>query len=1123
MFAATVHAADADAGNDFFEKKIRPVLVQHCFECHSTQSKKRRGGLLLDSREGLRKGGDSGPAFVAEKSDQSLLLKAVRYTDENLKMPPKGKLPDAVIADIEAWARMGAPDPRRPPSVSAVVSSKATTWPEILKERRDWWSLLPVRKPEPPSVKNTVGPADPVDRFLLAKLEATGLTPAAPTDPRTLIRRFSLVLTGLPPTPAEIGVFLADCETQRISSGLTPHAAVERLVDRLLASPHFGERWARHWMDVVRFTETHGNEWNYEVHHAWRYRDYLIRAFNDDVPYDQFVREHIAGDSLPNPRWNRRERFNESVIATASYRFGEVAHDDCIGLPTIGYDLADNQVDTLTKAFQATTVACARCHDHKIDAVSMQDYYALLGMIRGSRQVSHTIDAPEVNAEALKQLQELKSAIRKDLSAVWRKDAGELGRYLLVAQAKKDKRADAAKLAQGLDPKRIDKWVAALGIEKAPIEDVLQPWRMLTAAKPANEASSAEECRKLAERYQKEDRERGDFNQKRFTDFADFRNHGFAGWQATGMGLREGLTASGDFTLSPTGDTLVTAILPAGCFTHALSDKLNGALRSPLIPAGTKQISFQVIGKRSSALRLVSNNCQLNYRNYRALTSDDWQWVTYSPPENSDSLRVYAELMTMFDNPKFPDQLSSLGGDKEDYKLPWEKAAANPRSYFGVTRVVVHDGAEPPKLELTHLRPLFAGETPKSTIQLAERYAAVVEDAVRAWGDNRASDEHVSWLDGLLRRGLLGNATNMTPRLTSLIDQYRSAESRLELPRIAPGLGDVGPGCEQPIFTRGDCLKPGDKAPRRYLEVLSKPAERFASAGSGRLDLAERIASPHNPLTARVLVNRVWHHLFGNGLVRTVDDFGRVGEAPSHPEMLDYLAARFVEDGWSIKRLIRALVLTDAFQAANVPSRAAKEIDPLNRLLQHYPSRRMEAETLRDAILTVSGRLDRTPFGMSVPPYRAQSNVDRRLFAGPLDGNGRRSVYIKNTLMEAPQFLAAFNFPGGKVAQGRRDQTNVPAQALALLNDPFVHQQAAVWSDHLIDWPDVSTAARIERMFQAALGRPPDNDERERFEQALAQFAEPRPIPADSLLKDREIWKDLAHALFNLKEFSTIP
>ena len=1000
------------------------------------------------------------------------------------------------------------------PAYPAADSQPARSWEEILKDRRRWWSLQPVRLPAVPAVKNSAWSAHPVDRFLLARLEQAGLQPAGPADRHTLIRRLSLVLVGLPPTPDEVSAFVRD---------ESPDACA-KLVDRLLASPHFGERWARHWLDVVRFSETHGNEWNYEVHHAWRYRDYLIRAFNQDVPYDQFVREHIAGDLLAEPRRDRREGFNESVIGTAFYRFGEVNHDDCIGLRQIGFDLADNQIDTLTKAFQATTVACARCHDHKLDAVSMKDYYALLGMVRSSRQVSHTIDAPDANALPMRRLVALKADLRKELGQVWLHEARDVGRYLLAAQARRAKQQAATELVRGLDPKRLDAWSAALQAEKTPLEDPLSPWRLLG---PTSAETFAAEARKLAERWSKEERERAEFNQRQFVTYGDFRTGSAGEWQMGGQGLRSGLTHSGDFALNHEGDALLKAILPAGCFTHTLSEKLNGTLRSPLLPRGAKKISFQVLGQRSSAVRLVSNNCQLNYRNYRALTSNDLQWVTFALPDDGNDLRIYAELMTMFDNPKFPDQLSALGGDRDNYKLPWDKAAANPRSFFGLTHVVLHDGPELPKPELGYLRRLFAptqgADADDSPELLAARYSAAVEAAVRSWSADRATEDDVRWLDSLLRRGLLGNSVRLTPRLEALAAQYRATEMGLALPRIVPGLADFGPGFDQPLFTRGDCNRPGEAVPRHYLEVLAKPAERFASKGSGRLELAERIAGADNPLTARVMVNRIWHHLFGAGLVRTVDDFGHVGDLPTHPELLDYLAARFVADGWSMKRLIRMLVLTEAFQMANQPAPAAQESDPQNRLLQHYPARRMEAEAIRDSILAASGRLDRSLYGPSIQPFRENENADRRLFPGPLDGHGRRSVYIKNNLMERPKFLGAFNFPEGKVAQGRRDLTNVPAQALALLNDPFVLQQADVWAEKLANRADATVAARIEHMFQTVLGRAPKPEEQMRFEQAVVELASLHDVPTAEILPSRAVWKDMAHTLFNLKEFICIP
>jgi hypothetical protein len=1098
-----------DAGIEFFEKKIRPVLVEHCYECHAVSAKKVRGDLLLDSRDGVRKGGASGPVIAPGDPDKSLLIKAVRHAPGVTKMPKNGKLPAAVIADLEAWVKMGAPDPRD----KAAVKS-ANSWDEILRTRRDWWSLQSVRKPALPPVKDAAWSDDPIDRFLLAAMEAKGLTPAKDADPRTLIRRLSLVLTGLPPTVQEVDDFAKAWHAPNAKRD----AVLAKLVDRLLDSPHFGERWARHWMDVVRFTETHGNEWNYDVHHAWRYRDYLIRAFNDDVPYDQFVREHIAGDLLLKPRWSLpsplrgrgvggegASRFNESVIGTGFYRFGEVNHDDCIDLRSIGYDLVDNQIDTLTKAFQAMTVACARCHDHKLDAISMRDYHGMLGVLRSSRQVSHTIDAPEVNADIMGKMRDIKKAIRGELADAW---------------------------LQPIDAARLDKVLAMPADDKSPSENPLAWLRLVMDAQQKDKLSFVDAWKKVADRHGREDAERTKFNEQRFTTSADFRQGAWPDWQIGGQGLRGVPSSSGDFTIAIDGDRAVSALLPAGAYTHVLSEKLNGTLRSPVLSSKKKYISFHVFGERASAVRLVSNNCQLNYRNFRYLTKNELHWVTMPLPADAEGLRVYAELMTKFDNPKFPDQLGTLGGDKREYRIPWEQAAADPRSHFGVTQVVLHDQPAPPKATLSHLRGVFAGPPPAALADLAGRFTGPLESAIRAWRDDKATDDDIRWLDAFVQSGLLKNQAKLTPKLAGLIADYRKLDAELALPRVALGLADAGPGFEQPIFSRGDCMKPGEKTPRRFVEVLSPTP--FGSTGSGRLELANAIASRDNPLTARVMVNRVWHHLFGAGLVRSVDDFGHVGELPSHPELLDYLADRFMhpspsgkgaegEGCWSMKRLIRAIVLTRAFQQSHQPSAAALDADPTNRLLSFFPARRMEAEAIRDSLLAASGRLDRTLYGLSIPAYREKEYADRRLFKGPLDGNGRRSIYIKVTLMEAPKFLEVFNFPGGKVAQGRRDVTNVPAQALAMLNDPFVVQQADVWAKRLIERKADTVENRVSEVFRAALGREPSAAERERFARFVSQVAALNKVPTDGVLSSAPVWRDVTHAMFNLSEFITIP
>jgi hypothetical protein len=1001
--------------------------------------------------------------------------------------------------------------PRGTDSSIALAADEAApdSWAEALRSRRGWWSLQPVAPAAPPGGADLEWASDPIDRFVRSALDAKGLRPAPIADARTLSRRLGLVLTGLAPPSAAAEI---------------PY---ERLVDSLLASPQFGERWAQHWMDVVRFSETHGNEWNYEVHHAWRYRDYLVRAFNDDLPFDRFVREHVAGDLLEEPRWHHLERFNESVVATAFYRFGEANHDDCIALRSIGFDIADNQIDTLTKAFQATTVACARCHDHKLDAISTRDYHAILGILRSSRLVCHTLDAPEVNAERLDRLRALKASLRERIAERWLADAAEVERHLGAALARRAPAPGGPAAAAGLDAGRVERWAELLAAKELPMEHPLEPLRSTAAAAGEGPAKAAAHWRSLAESCAREERGRADRNQSEFTTLADFRPGAAAepcgAWQADGQGLREGPTPSGELVLSTSGERLVEAILPAGRFTHTLSDRLNGSLRSPTLPAGKRHVSFLVLGKRSSALRLVSNNCQLNYVNYRALTSSDLHWVTFPAPEDRESLRTYAELVTLLDNPKFPDQLSALGGDKENYRLPWERAIGDGRSFFGIARAVLHDGPEPPKAELSHLRALFADGGIERPEDLAARYADAIAGAIKAWVAGRAGDDDVVWLDALLDRGLLSNTLNLTPEIAALAREYRRIESELSAPRVAPGLADAGPGADQPVLERGDPRRPGAPVARRYLEVLEQGGAPFSGAGSGRRELAERLASASNPLTARVFVNRIWHHVFGAGLVRTVDDFGRVGELPSHPELLDYLAARFVEDGWSLKRLVRRLVLTRTFRSAGAAPGGAREIDPENRWLSHYRSRRMEAEAIRDAILAASGRLDLAIGGPSVQPYREKENADRRLFPGPLDGGGRRSIYIKRNLMEAPEFLGAFNLPGGKVAQGRRDSSDAPAQALALLNDPLVAAQAEVWAARLIAPSGDSLRARLETVFDTALGRPPADVEIERFSRAADRLAELHGVAAGEVLRSRAVWKDIGHAVFNLKEFITIP
>jgi len=395
---------DEGADVEIFEKRIRPVLIRHCYECHSAASADLKGGLRLDSRDFLRQGGESGPAIVPGNPQESLLLDALKH--QTFEMPPDKKLPAHVVADFNRWIELGAPDPRdNPPSADEVAE---LSWNTILNERREWWSLLPVNPIAPPREQNE----NRIDAFVASKQQAAGIASGPSAPPRVLVRRLSLVLTGLPPTPAEIEQFAEESQTDS-------EAAYQSLVERLIESPHFGEHWARHWMDVVRFAETHGYEWNHEVRGAWRYRDYLIRAFNNDLSYDQLVREHIAGDLLKSPRLNEQLGINESIIGTAFWRFGELGHDNCVDFPEIRFDAIDNQIDTLGKAFQALTISCARCHDHKLDAISTKDYHALVGILENSSQIVHTLDSPERIADASAEIRQLKGQLRQRLAEHW--------------------------------------------------------------------------------------------------------------------------------------------------------------------------------------------------------------------------------------------------------------------------------------------------------------------------------------------------------------------------------------------------------------------------------------------------------------------------------------------------------------------------------------------------------------------------------------------------------------------------------------------------------------------------------------------------------------------------------
>ncbi|MFM7072439.1 MAG: DUF1549 domain-containing protein, partial [Planctomycetota bacterium] len=601
--------SDERAKLEFFEKKIRPVLVEHCYRCHSADAPELRGGLRLDLKAGWLAGGESGqPAVVPGQPEQSPLLRSVRHDADVSAMPPgQSKLPAAVIADLTDWIKAGAIDPR---SGALRRPDKAGEWEAEYRRRLDWWSLKPVIDRDSPRLGDDSWSCTPVDRWIFARLRAAGLSPAGEAGRRALARRLSFTLTGLPPSVELVDEFANDNSPD----------AYSRLVDRLLDSPVFGERWARHWMDVVHYADTHGYEWDVPAKNAWRYRDYLVRAFNSDVPYDRLVLEQIAGDLL-EPRLDPATGVNESLIGPMMLRLGERRHGDNSAVEGVTQEAVANMIDTLGKAFLGTTLACAQCHDHKLDAVAQRDYYSLAGMLMSTRFSARTIDAVDPNTATIDKLRSLKLALR-----------AELGRLWLAAT----------------DPARPN--------------SVLEKLRAIPASKPAVTAfpnSLAEFWQRslatpvTAEEFAKQREQRVMANRERLRLVADFsREDGSGGWRWEGAGMRHGAVRDGELVVSESGDAALQHLLPAGRFSHAFSQRLGGLLQSPQFDTSkAASLSIEMASGKFASLSFIIDRA-LNPERLRfpAQPLVGWQTLTAG---NFDSLegtvdraerRVYLEL-----------------------------------------------------------------------------------------------------------------------------------------------------------------------------------------------------------------------------------------------------------------------------------------------------------------------------------------------------------------------------------------------------------------------------------------------------------------------------------------------
>jgi hypothetical protein len=866
---------------DFFESKIRPLFTENCYKCHSPSKGVPSSGLELDWKGGWEKGGSYGPAIVPGDPEKSLLIEAVRYTDANLQMPPGGKLSTAQVNDLVAWVRMGAPDPRTTRPLGDATGYGGNG--------KNHWAFKPVTKPAPPVVKNESWVRNEVDRFVLAKLEANGMAANERADKRTLIRRAYYDVVGLPPTPEQVNAFLADNSS----------AAFEKIVDALLASPRYGERWGRHWLDIARYSDTRGQ---FDIRrdespfypYAWTYRDYVIKAFNDDLPYDQFIREQLAADRQNNTK-------NPAALAA-------------LGFLTLGdrfsgnmSDIINDRIDVTSKAFLGLTVTCARCHDHKFDPIPAADYYSLYGIFASSIEPAEKPVIAPPNAAHPDYLvkrrdmdERIKTMRDQNIKDLWGDYRQHAEAYLLAMTLPENQRA-AYLTRNGANPALLQNWINFTRPNFRPGTPIFGIWNSLE--------------RIPVERFPQQSQ----------------RN---------------------------------------------LSNQFEGPRADILSPLVLKAFEG------------------------------------HSPRNMADVAAIYRKLFARTD-PEWEALMSSV----------LESA---------LSRFM----ARPTRNQYVNLR----------------RQSDVLE---------------------LVESGALARAH-------VLADSPRPADS--------------------PIFVRGQAETPGQVVPRRFLEVLSGTNRPRFRDGSGRLELANAIASKSNPLTARVMVNRVWQHHFGDGFVSTPDDLGNQSAPPTHPELLDWLATRFMADGWSVKKLHKVILLSATWQQSSRNNPQFAEKDPFNDLLWRANVRRLEFEPLRDSILSIGGGLNLTLGGHPV-------NLGGRVAPGrggrgaaalnQLSTEPRRSVYGYVDRADVEEVLNIFDFASPGTAMGKRYETIVPQQALFLMNSPLVIEQVrnVVNRDAFQDAD--SDQERIRFLYELFFQRPPIADEMRAGEEFIAAFqptAGPAPI-----------------------------
>ncbi|MFO0947664.1 MAG: DUF1553 domain-containing protein [Planctomycetota bacterium] len=1048
---------NSKVGITFFESKIRPVLAKHCNECHSADAKHLRGGLLLDSREAMLAGGDSGPAIVPGNADESLLIQALKH--EGFEMPPTGKLPAGVIKDFETWIAMGAPDPR--------TSNKPTPAKRTidLEAGRQFWSFRPPVKHEPPKTKDNDWPRGWIDRFLLARLEREGLAPAKDADRRTLLRRVTFDLTGLPPTIEEMESFLQDDSPD----------AFERIVDRLLASPRLGERWGRHWLDVARYADSTGGGRSMIFETSWHYRDYVIDAFNQDKPFDRFILEQLAGDLLPYEDYRQGRR---QLVATAFLALGPTNYEEQ-DKTQLEMDVIDEQIDTTGRAFLGMTLGCARCHDHKFDPIPTTDYYALAGIFRST----HTLNHDNVSTWVKRKL-----------------PMDEASSRAFAEYESKVARLDGALKETEQKRKRLQSLVAAVTIDDDDAS-FSGNWVASTSVKPYVGRNYRYASGDAAAVYKLDDR----IEPGRYSVRVAYTPHANRSKRTLVTVAHAGGETSVriDQTQTPTFEGLYVDV-GAFQFAKGKGNKVTIGTNGADHIVVTDAVQLVPLDKKKPGMgeRVVADITQLAgivVDDSAAELTGEWIQSTfhasyvrggYVHDDNMDKGKK--SIRYRVDVPKsgeYEVRFSYTHGASRATRVPINIA------FDGGDETVYINEREKPAVDglFTRLGTYRFANDQTAIVTVSNEGTSdghVVADAIQFVPASEVAAEAATTPESEASTDTASGDLLARQRSDLDRDFKRLKEELATLKKTAPPAPTEVIGVEEgkeiadcELCIRGEIKNRGPKVPRGFVSVATQgPMPTLAANASGRLELAHWIASPQNPLTARVFVNRVWSHLFGAGLVRTVDQFGATGEAPSHPELLDTLAVRFVEEGWSLKKLIREIVLTHAYQMSSERSKESRSKDPANRWLAGQNRRRLDAEALYDSMLALSGSLDLT---MGGPTIREGTKSEY----GYSFDVGRRAVYLPVFRNRLHDLMAVFDFPDPNLSLGQRNTSTISTQALYLMNSPFVMDQAKVAAAGLLKDSTLGNHDRITMLFQRALGRPPREEERRLVAVYLAEEA----------------------------------